>query len=119
MNTKPQPGPQIQERRKLHRHEVSGQIDAFDRVTGQLVGRLVDIHSEGLMLLASNRVGIGNIYQFSLQQSATSEIWLEVGVDCLWKNPASGEDRCWAGFRVIDASDDALAQLTRLGMDAG
>lgn len=117
MTTTPQSTPEAKERRKLDRHEVSGQIDAFDRVTGQLVGRLVDIHSEGLMLLANNLVEIGNIYQLSLQKSSDNQIWLEVGVDCLWKNPANGEDRYWAGFRVIDASDDALAELANLGMD--
>ena len=106
-----------QERRRLERHEVNGQIDAFDRVTGQLIGRLVDIHSEGLMLLANNLAEVGNIYQLSLQKNTNNEIWLEVGVDCLWKNPANGEDRFWAGFRVIDASDEALAALANLGMD--
>lgn len=119
MTTPPDSRTEQQERRRLERHEVNGQIDAFDRVTGQLIGRLVDIHSEGLMLLANNLAEVGNIYQLSLQKSADNEIWLEVGVDCLWKNPANGEDRYWAGFRVIDASDEALAELEQLGMDVG
>ncbi|MCV6605513.1 MAG: PilZ domain-containing protein [Porticoccaceae bacterium] len=104
-----------QERRRLERHEVSGQVDAVDRLTGHNIGRLVDIHSEGLMLITGNQVEVGNIYQVSLKKEGG--IWLEVGVDCLWKNPANGEDRYWAGFRVIDASDDALAQLENLGME--
>lgn len=106
---------QSSERRRLERHEVSGQVDALDRITGNTIGRLVDIHSEGLMLITSNAVEVGNIYQLSLQKSGS--LWLEIGVDCLWKNPANGEDRYWAGFRVIDASDEALAELKNLGMD--
>ncbi|UTW44478.1 PilZ domain-containing protein [bacterium SCSIO 12696] len=103
------------ERRRLERHEVNGQVDALDRITGQTIGRLVDIHSEGLMLITSSAVEVGNIYQLSLKKDGN--IWLDVGVDCLWKNPANGEDRYWAGFRVIDATDDALAELENLGMD--
>ena len=106
---------QNQERRRLERHEVTSQVDAVDRITGQPVGRLVDIHSEGLMLITGSQVEVGNIYQLSLKKDGG--IWLEVGVDCLWKNPANGEDRFWAGFRVIDASDEALAQLENLGME--
>ncbi|MGS2722924.1 PilZ domain-containing protein [Porticoccus sp. GXU_MW_L64] len=106
---------QNQERRRLERHEVTSQVDAVDRITGQSVGRLVDIHSEGLMLITGDQVEVGNIYQLSLKRG--SDIWLQVGVDCLWKNPANGEGRYWAGFRVIDATDEALEELGNLGMD--
>ncbi|MDM3870498.1 PilZ domain-containing protein [Porticoccus sp. W117] len=105
---------QNQERRRLERHEVTSQVDAVDSITGQSVGRLVDIHSEGLMLITGDQVEVGNIYQLSLKKDGS--IWLQVGVDCLWKNPANGEGRYWAGFRVIDASDEALAELENLGM---
>ena len=103
------------ERRRLDRHEVNGQVDAVDRLTGQTFGRLVDIHSEGLMLITDGTVDVGNIYQFLLQKEG--DVWLEVGVECLWKNPANGDDRYWSGFRVIDACDQVMAQLKHLGLE--
>lgn len=53
------------ERRRLERHQMSSSLEVFDLDTGDHLGRVVDLHEEGLMLLSNRPVDLNRA--FSLQ----------------------------------------------------
>jgi hypothetical protein len=109
-------------KRKLDRHELSANIDVWDARTDDYLGRLVNLHAEGLMLLCQEPLVEDNLYQLriTLPQNLASSGELAVGVDCLWVRAADASEGPeasgghWAGCQIIDASAHAQSLLDLL-----
>ncbi|UTA47493.1 PilZ domain-containing protein [Simiduia sp. 21SJ11W-1] len=100
--------------RKLKRHDIAEPLDIWDAQTDEHLGRLVNIHAEGLMMIGKVELAEDKLYQLrlTLPQNLASTGELALGVDCLWVRSAeAGEDGAagfWAGCQIIDASPKAL-----------
>jgi hypothetical protein len=103
-------------RRSSERKTPSFEIEVFDLHSGQHLGRVVDLSSEGLMLFSEVAIEVDSVMQFrlvpALQVPGIEAI--ELGADCLWSRPAGNYPHCWAGFLIIDISDAATAMLQNL-----
>ena len=99
--------------RKLERKELSQAIAVMDTINGGVFGELVNVTTEGLMLMTDREIETQAIFQLALQLpepiKGTNQIVL--GADCLWCRRAENFYRYWAGFQIIDASDKALEQI--------
>ena len=106
----------IQEMRSHNRAEVSEVIRVLDRQTGTDLGRLVNISDEGFMLLGSQPVAADSIFQLSLEfESATDNIHpILIGVESLWCHSSNDQTQYWAGFYIIDISDEDLERVRHL-----
>lgn len=102
--------------RKLKRHQLSAAVEVYDLVGGQHIGRLVNIHSEGLMIVGGVALSDDKLYQLELHlpREVNGRNKIPLGVDCLWTRSAEENKMHWAGGRIIDASDDALADIAAL-----
>lgn len=102
--------------RSLTRHPIAGFVEVYDTVARQSLGRLVNIHSEGLMLISDNIMSVEKIYQCDLifPEMIAGCDRVQLGVDCLWVREAETDSSHWAGCRIIDASDDALTTVEAL-----
>ena len=98
------------EKRQLDRQSVSREIDVVELGSGRLVGRLVNIHEQGLMLLGGGDMECNHLYRLRLETEPT----IELEVDCLWINEASGEGN-WVGCQITEISAEALVQLKKMG----
>ena len=105
-----------QEMRGHSRVEVSEVIRVVDRQTDMELGRLVNISEEGFMLLGSDPVAENTILQLSLEfdsgENQTAPIL--IGVECLWCHSSSDQKQYWAGFYIIDISDEDLKRVRHL-----
>jgi hypothetical protein len=103
-------------RRGSERTPASFEIEVCDLHSGQPIGRVVDLSSEGLMLFSEVAIEADSVMQFrlvpALQLSRIQAI--ELGADCLWSRPAGSYPHCWAGFLIIDISDAAAEALQTL-----
>lgn len=103
-------------KRRLERHDISITVDVLDAVNDALVGRLVNIHKEGLMLVGKQQLLQSNLYQLELQMSSAingrNKIYL--GVDCLWSRSDNEGAMYWAGCKIIDISEEGLVDLENL-----
>jgi hypothetical protein len=106
----------FQENRSHDRVEVSEVIRVIDRQTGAELGRLVNISEEGFMLLGSQPVAENSILQLSLEfESGTDTASsILIGVESLWCHASSDQAQYWAGFYIIDISDEDLERIRHL-----
>jgi hypothetical protein len=104
------------EMRKKVRVEVPGDVRVTDRHANREFGRLVNISEEGLMILTSAAIEENTIFQLSLglcdRDGASDPI--AIGVECLWCNESSTRNRFWAGFYIIDISEQDQERIRRL-----
>lgn len=107
---------QQSEKRKFKRHDLNDAVHVYDRVSQTFLGRLVNIHTEGLLIMGNFPFSDERIYQIDLHlpESDSTNATISMGVECLWTRAEDEERAYWAGCKIIDISDDALTQLQNL-----
>lgn len=102
--------------RSRQRHELSQAIDVYDNTRDVYLGRVVNIHTEGLMLIGDQPFEEDCLYRLDLHLAApvNERNSIHLGVDCLWVRNADHNGKHWAGFSIIDASPQALADIEAL-----
>lgn len=103
-------------RRSRSRVQISLDATLVDKQSQKQMGKLVNIHKEGLMIITkSDAVEEDKLYQATLmvnQPDGFNEIAL--GLDCMWMKKLEQGIGYWAGFRIISASNEALEEIARL-----
>jgi len=102
--------------RVLHRHMISGDIDVYDSLRDIYLGRLVNIHTQGLMLVGDVPLEEDRIYELDMHLPVadnTRQV-LRIGVDCLWTRAADQNGKHWTGFSIIDATPQATEEIHKL-----
>ena len=91
----------------------TGQIHVFDKMIGEEIGTVANISSTGFMLVADRHIDVETIFQLRLLTSDTQEEF-SLGAMCLWNSDASSANTFWAGFHIIDISDETQSRLEKL-----
>jgi len=103
-------------RRQLRRHKLSAEITILSTLTSVPIGKLVDIHQEGLLILG-NPLAMESSHQLSLllPNSINKQTSFDVGVECLWSQPSMNDGGLtWVGCTIIDKSKNASACIQSL-----
>lgn len=98
------------------RIELNQTILIHDVINGGVFGELVNVTTEGMMIMTERDIPTNAIYQLSLQLPVPiCELeTIDLGAECLWCRDESHFKRHWAGFHIIDVSDIGLNQLEML-----
>lgn len=103
--------------RVLHRHTVSGDVDVYDSLRDIYLGRLVNIHTQGLMLVGDVPLEEDRLYELDLHlpdlENNTKQV-VRIGVDCLWTRSADQNGKHWTGFTIIDSTPHATEEINKL-----
>lgn len=103
------------ERRKLERHKVNDTISVVDFNNQAALGTLVDLHTEGFMLIGSLVQETGRIYslRFELPRHINGCSDVILSAECLWLAPAMSDDNSlrWAGFQIQPGSIRSLLTI--------
>jgi len=103
-----------QNRRSQRRRTLSGVVNVVNQFDGVLLGRLVNITTEGLMLVNANPLATDTLYQavLELPELLNNTKRIELGMDCLWTSPTNPDaDMYWSGCHIIDISEEMFASL--------
>jgi hypothetical protein len=106
-----------EERRRKRRRTLNKVIHIEDKNSGASLGRLVNITTEGLMLVNQHSMSTDSLYQIKLvlPEPVDGVDSVELGMDCLWTSPAVADaELYWSGCHIIDVSDEALKILETL-----
>ena len=102
--------------RSQPRYPVTQVIDVYDNTRDKYLGRVVNIHAHGLMVMGDQPFEEDCLYKLDLHLSQPVEGHnsIHIGVDCLWARNAEDNGKHWAGFSIIDASPQTLADIEAL-----
>jgi hypothetical protein len=106
------------ENRNLVRHELIYYLKVTDRQTGQELGRLGDIHLEGMLLFTPDPLPEQAVYDLLLElpkAMATSEGYPELPIlaQMLWNRPGPGLSNYYNnGFRFL-SMDTQVQRIIR------
>lgn len=102
--------------RRLLRHQLADRVDVYDAMRDICIGRLVNIHAEGLMVMGDVGLEPDKLYQLHLRlpRQINGREYIQVGVDCLWARNSDDTSKHWAGCQIIDISPEGLADLESL-----
>lgn len=104
-------------RRTQRRRTLSGSVNIVNQYDGAVLGRLVNITTEGLMLVNASPLATDTLYQVALElpETLNNTTRVELGMDCLWTSPADPDaDMYWSGCHIIDISEEMFASLVVL-----
>ncbi|WP_049722628.1 hypothetical protein [Gilvimarinus polysaccharolyticus] len=113
--------PPSAEARSAKRPSIGQCIDAYDNTRDAYLGRIVNLHNKGLMLIGDQPFEEDCLYRLDLQLSepVNERNSIQLGVDCLWVKNAEDNGKHWAGFSIIDASPQALEDIETIAASAG
>lgn len=106
----------VDQQREQQRYEVSDPIDVYDSLKDLYLGRLVNIHDRGLMVMGDQPLEEDKLYTLDLHLpfSLNGQDSIHIGVDCLWTRNADHNGKHWSGFTIIDMSAEARAAIEGL-----
>lgn len=87
-----------------------------DQLSGQKLGDVVNLSTNGLMIISSAPVASDSLYQVECVMSGVQDQPLRfgMGLRLLWTSPASQLGTQWAGAQIIDISATSRATLASL-----
>jgi hypothetical protein len=102
--------PDPKDRRKLKRRHVIFYSRVFDRNTGALLGHLMDITTEGLMLINEFPLITGITYhlRMDLPEDVMTKAYLSFDAQCLWSRPDINPAFHNAGFKVLNMAQEDI-----------
>lgn len=103
------------EHRRNKRKRADVIVQVTNAITGEVMGRVGNLSSDGMMLVANKPVREDALYQVTFQLPGERGIAhaMEVGLHEMWSEPANVPGQFWSGFRFIDIGDDDHVALTR------
>ena len=106
----------MQDKRSSPRRRVNDDIEILDINSGQTLGHLGNISSGGFMLLANTAPNTGQLFQLRmlLPTPLGEAPHIELGAECLWCDASASGNQIWAGFQIIDITDEAIVLIDQL-----
>ena len=103
-------------RRRSAREAPSAVVSVVDALTGERIGQIGNLSAEGMMLIAQNHIEEGALFQieFTLSDQGGQQHSFNVGALCLWCTAAQSRDTYWAGFEIMDISEQDAKILREL-----
>jgi len=97
--------------RRAKRRKINLNIDIFDTMTEQSIGKLSNLSETGMLLILHQPLMNDALYQlrFRLPDASGVERTVEVGAHELWVDDAAAPGQVWTGFRFIDVAPADLA----------
>ncbi len=102
--------------RELERHFISGDVDVYDSLKDVYLGRLVNIHAQGLMIMGDLPLDEDHLYTLELHvpEPVNGQTVIQLGVDCLWTRDADLAGKYWMGCAIIDVSPQSTETIRML-----
>lgn len=104
------------EKRRLERHKISNSLEVYDLDTGNHLGRVVDLHLEGLMLLSNDPIELFRRYALQINLpmilGGMSEFFLDA--ESLWHRESIAGGQHWTGLHFVRLPDEARQCIERM-----
>ncbi len=93
------------DQRSRPRVSIAGQPRITDRHSGEIVGQLVNLSTDGLMIAGNNRIACHTVRQMRIPLMVAEQlVEITIGAECLWCEDTNGSGTYWSGFQIIAIS---------------
>jgi len=98
----------MEDRRALRRRHLYYYSRVFDETTQQMAGRLVDLTTEGIMVVSEKPVNTNTKFKFKmlLPKSIDGHKTLNVEAESRWSKRATNPDLYDNGFQLLNVKPD-------------
>ena len=105
----------MNEHRRAPRKRPNYSVTVTDAITGQPLGHLGNISSNGMLLISQHTPRTEAVYQVSLPLPTLDggKPIIEVGIQEQWHEPAATPGQIWSGYRIVAIGNDDAAHLER------
>ncbi|RUL74436.1 PilZ domain-containing protein [Dyella choica] len=105
----------MNEHRRTPRKRPKYAVTVTDAITGQPLGHLGNLSSNGMLLISQHAPRAEAIYQVSLPLPAHDGGMpiIEVGIQEQWHEPAATPGQIWSGYRIIAIGNNDAMHLER------
>ena len=104
------------EQRKLERHHMSTSLEVYDLDTGHHLGRVVDLHAEGLMLLSDQPISLFKRFALQVNLPMTlnglSEFFLDA--ESLWNRESIAGGQYWTGLHFTNLPEPSRQCIEKM-----
>lgn len=109
----------MQEQRHSQRKVANEILIIADQITGNHIGRVVNISAEGLMLLSDEPMVTGAAYQLELilPDPKDDREKISFAAEAVWCTEASQPESFWSGFHIIDIAPEDVLIIDELILD--
>jgi len=109
------------DRRKIKRWHLIYYLRVVDNGTGKLMGHIVDINTDGIMLMSEDQIEPGN--EFSMSASwhnlDQKEETVEFKAESRWSRKDVNPTFYLTGYKLIDVSHEVFSTIQDLIQDLG
>ena len=101
------------EQRRAPRKRPEYNVTVIDTMTGQALGHLGNLSSNGMLLIGQRVPRSEAVYQVSLplpRNDGTAPT-IEIGIQEQWHEPAATPGQTWSGYRIIAIGHADATQL--------
>jgi hypothetical protein len=108
----------LNEKRSMPRRELVFYLKVTDQHGGKEMGRMIDVHSQGLLVMALRPMELGREYLLnieppkSLQSRSVDRISLRA--KCVWVKPSRVDPYSENGLVILDKSQDSERGINML-----
>jgi hypothetical protein len=101
------------EQRRAPRKRPDYSVTVTDVITGQPLGHLGNLSSNGMLLIGQRIPRSDAVYQVNLplHRHDGSVSTIEIGIQEQWHEPAATPGQTWAGYRIIAIGTADATQL--------
>ncbi|SFM40549.1 PilZ domain-containing protein [Halopseudomonas yangmingensis] len=112
----PRDNPNNEERRTMTRNAVSSSLEVFDLDSGEHLGRVVDLHSEGMMLLSERPLDLNRNWtlQVNLPMKLNGHSEFFASAESLWNRTSITGSQHWTGLQFTRLPDEARQCIERM-----
>ncbi len=104
------------ENRRLKRKHLIYYLRIFDASTRELIGHLVDITTEGIMVISEDALEGGKSYDLvmDLPEEIAGKKEMRITAVCKWTNNAANPDFYDSGFLIAENNEENLLIIKTL-----
>lgn len=108
--------PNTSEHRRRERKLLERSIEVKDALLDSDVGRVVNLHEDGFMIIGDGKIRADCLYQFVMcfSEEVEGKMQISVGAECLWLKETDSCTQYWAGFHIIDISEQDRALIAKI-----
>lgn len=104
------------EKRKFNRVHLIHYLRLFDRKSGELIGNLVDLTSEGLQMICEKAISPGDLLEIRMEfpEPVDGDRELQLNAVAIWCDHQLDPDLFSVGCRLIPVTPDNVSIIQNL-----